>query len=335
MTTVESMTFEEAAARVLAVGSFAELVPADVEPDRAYRRLVKLLHPDVAPAGRSATAAAAFARLSTLWQARHGTVLTTRRGTYRLGAQVTAGDIADLYDIDAGAALLKLPRSPADNDLIAAEARALTGLATDGDPKHRAYAPRLIETFTHQDPATGNRRTANILERQNGFVGLDEVARAYPHGVDPRDAAWMWRRLLVALGWAHRAGIVHGAVLPAHVLVHPGEHGLVLVDWCYAVTPGEHVPALVPAHRPDYPPEVPGRRPASFGTDIHLATGTMRRLIGDAMPAPMRRFADGCTYDAPRMRPQDAWRLLAEFDELLDNLYGPRRFRAFALPAHS
>jgi hypothetical protein len=33
------------------------------------------------------------------------------------------------------------------------------------------------------------------------------------------------------------------------------------------------------------------------------------------------------------MRPQDAWRLLEEFDELLGDLYGPRRFRAFAMPA--
>jgi hypothetical protein len=32
-------------------------------------------------------------------------------------------------------------------------------------------------------------------------------------------------------------------------------------------------------------------------------------------------------------RPQDAWRLLAEFDELLERLYGPRTFRPFAMPA--
>jgi hypothetical protein len=45
------------------------------------------------------------------------------------------------------------------------------------------------------------------------------------------------------------------------------------------------------------------------------------------------RFARGCTLAAPRMRPQDAWRLLAELDELLGDLYGPRTFRPFALPA--
>ena len=212
-----------------------------------------------------------------------------------------------------------------------AEATALQTLDREGDPKHRAYAPRLIETSTHEDAAKV-RRTATILERQRGFVSLAEVGNAYPGGIDTRDAAWMWRRLLTGLGWAHRAGVVHGAVLPEHVLIHPGEHGLVLVDWCYSVTPGGIIPALVTRRRADYPPEVPAKQPATAATDLFMATGLMLRLIKDP-PAAVRRFAAGCRYDAPRMRPQDAWRLLEEFDELLADLYGPRRFRAFAMPS--
>ena len=54
----------------------------------------------------------------------------------------------------------------------------------------------------------------------------------------------MWRRLLTALGWAHRARLVHGAVFPEHVLIHPELHGLVLVDWCYATaTPAPTSPS--------------------------------------------------------------------------------------------
>lgn len=325
--------FEAAVDRIWAATGFAELIDGNDEPGVAYKKLVKIVHPDVVPAGLSATATAAFARLSGLWaDVTSDPWFSTREHSYQLGALVAAGDIANLYAVDGDAALLKLPRRPADNDLLAAEARALSTLAADGDPKYRAYAPRLIESFTHEDPATGARRTANVLARQRGFVSLADVARAYPQGVDPRDAAWMWRRLLAGLGWAHRAGIVHGAVLPSHVLIHPAEHGLVLIDWCYSVRPGERIPALVAAHRSDYPPEVPGKAAASSATDIYLATRTMRGLMKDQAPAAMRRFARGCLYAAPRMRPQDAWKLLAELDELLDNLYGPRRFREFALP---
>ena len=324
------MTFDEAVQRINAARSFADLTAA-TEPGLAYKMLVKIVHPDVAPAGRSVSATAAFARLSALWAGRAGRVLTTARGSYRIGALVESGDIADLYEVDGDTALLKLPRLPSDNDLTAAEASALRTLERDGEARHRAYAPRLIESFTHEDPATRVRRPANVLARQRGFVSLAQVARAYPQGVDPRDAAWMWRRLLVGLGWAHRAGIVHGAVLPEHVLIHPGEHGLVLIDWCYSTVPGGRIPALVGRYRDDYPSEVPAKQEATPATDIFLATRTMRRLISSRLPAPMRRFADGCLYEAPRMRPQDAWKLLAEFDELIESLFGPRKFRPFTV----
>ncbi|GID95305.1 molecular chaperone DnaJ [Amorphoplanes digitatis] len=326
-------SFADAVGRITAARTFADLV--DDAPGQtaghAYRMLVKAVHPDVAPAGRAAAATAALARLARLWADRDGRVLTTGRATYRVGEVVASGDIAELYAVDGGAALLKLPRRPGDNDLMRAEAAALDRLASDGDPRYRAYAPRPIESFTHEDGARA-RRTATIVERQNGFVSLADVRRAYPGGIDPRDAAWMWRRLLTGLGWAHRAGVVHGAVLPEHVIVHPAEHGVVLVDWCYSVAPGTPVPALVARHRAAYPPEVTAGKPATAATDIFMATGLMLRLIADP-PAPLARFAAGCTYDAPRMRPQDAWSLLGELDELLGNLYGPRRFRPFAMPA--
>jgi len=319
--------FDEAVVRIQRAKRFADLVDGSSLYESAYRKLVKIVHPDVAPAGQSLTATAAFATLSALWADRD--VLTTRRGSYRLGALVAAGDLANLHVVEGAGALLKLPREPADNDLMAAEAEALRKLG--GDPKFGAYIPRLIDSFSHEDER-GARRTANVIARQRGFVSLADVAGAYPGGVDPRDAAWMWRRLLTALGWAHRAGVVHGAILPEHVLIHPAQHGLVLVDWCYSVRPGERVAALVARHRDAYPSEVVDRRPAGPATDVFMATGLMRRLIKDPPPA-MIRFADGCSYDAPRMRPQDAWKLLAELDELLEALYGPRRFREFAMPA--
>jgi hypothetical protein len=291
--------------------------------------LVKVVHPDVAPAGRGPAATVAFARLAELWSERDGRLISTGRAVYRLGAPAAAGDIAELYAADD--ALLKLPRRPGDNDLMRAEATALSTLGRDGDPKFRAYAPRLLESFTHEDAARA-RRTVNVIARQRGFVPLADVHAAYPGGLDPRDVAWMWRRLLTGLGWAHRTGLVHGAILPEHVLIHPAEHGLVLVDWCYSVRSGTAIPALVAKHRAAYPPEVPAKRPATAATDIFMATGLMLRLIRNP-PEPLRRFARGCRYDRPRMRPQDAWHLLGELDELLGDLYGPRRFRAFAMPA--
>ena len=231
-----------------------------------------------------------------------------------------SGDIAEL--LEHGGALFKVPRAPADNDLMAAEADALTRLHRDGDPKFRPYAPRLLETFTHEDTSRC-RRTVNVIERLPGFVPVAAIGRE----IDPRDAAWIWRRLLTGLGWAHRAGVVHGAILEDHVLIQPEEHGVALVDWCYS---GTRPIAVVKRWADAYPPEV-RRREAGPATDIYMATGLIERLVGARMPAALRRFAAGCRFDAPRMRPQDAWRLLEELDELLHKLYGPRKFRPFTI----
>ncbi|MCK9902386.1 hypothetical protein MXD63_20190 [Frankia sp. Cpl3] len=265
---------------------------------------------------------------------------------------VVEGDVARLHPAECrsaagGAAhevLLKIPRSGADNDLMEREAAALGWLVRQGDRRFAAYAPRLVESFLHVpgDEAaagTAGARRVNALGRLDGFCSLSRIRAACPQGVDPRDVAWMWRRLLVALGYAHRAGVLHGAVVPDHVLIHPDLHGLVLVDWCYSVVrggdtgvSGARVPAVVPGFEQMYPPEVPARQPPDEATDIYLATRCMTFLLGPDVPVPLRRFAQGCTLRAAARRPHDAWRLLGELDELLERLFGPRRFRTFHLP---
>ena len=246
--------------------------------------------------------------------------------------ELARGDIANLYQ--AGQGLLKLARDPADNDLMRREAESLTQLRDQADGRFGAYFPRLVQAGRHEDPRSGIQRRANLIGALPGFRSLTDVRSAFPAGVDPRDAAWMWRRLLVAIGAAHRAGVIHGAVLPGHVMIHPAEHGLVLVDWCYsAPAPGGRLRAVVRRYRSWYPPEVPAGQPAGPDLDIWLATRCMTELIGARVPPPMAAFARGCLLASPARRPRDAWRLLAEFDELLERLYGPRTYRPFAMPA--
>jgi hypothetical protein len=292
---------------------------------RRYRGLARLTHPDTTPAAgapRQRTTAA-FEKLTALWQ------------RYQMNggpALVARGDIANLYLARPG--LLKIPRDPADNDLIEREAVALTLLHARGDARFLPYLPRLAGGERQRDPGTGAVRRVSILERLDGFVSLAEVRRAYPGGLDPRDAAWIWRRLLVGLGLAHRAGVIHGAVLPPHVMIHPGEHGLVLIDWCYSAwSPGHRIPAVVARYRDWYPPEVAARQEPGPATDIYLATRCMTDLMQAGAPRQLAAFAAGCELRQPSRRPQDAWRLLAELDDLLGRLYGPRRFRPFAMPA--
>ncbi|WP_238438447.1 protein kinase family protein, partial [Frankia nepalensis] len=300
---------------------------------------------------------------------------------YRVARVVPADGMAGT---DESRCVVKIARSAGDDDLVAREAAALRRLARLGDPRYAAYVPRLVDTVRFREgQAPGATRRANVLGllgglsprvpspssrnrelgRPDDFVTLAQARAAYPAGLDPRDVAWMWRRLLVAIGYAHRAGVAHGAVLPEHVLIHPAQHGLVLVDWCYSAVPdpadgavvgvqpraggaddpSRRIPALVEAYADWYPPEVARREPPGAATDIALASRCVSYLLGSAdparlggaVPAPIRRFLTGCLLPSPSMRPDDAWRLLAELDELLGRIYGPRRFRPFTMPSPS
>jgi len=332
MTTAEAITLIEAAAGPGDLfgsagpgGLFGSTgpgaAPGGSGASRAYRRLARLTHPDANPGNPRAVAA--FARLAELWQRYRDT------GARRL---LRRGDIANLYL--AGDRVLKLARDPHDNDLMDREAAALAWMRSHADGAYLAYLPHLAGRQRQQDPATGIQRRANLIGWLDGFVSLADVRSAYPGGVDPRDAAWMWRRLLVAIGTAHRAGVIHAAILPEHVMIHPADHGLVLADWCYSVSaPAGPVAAIVSRYRDWYPAEVLARRPPGPDLDIYLASACMSYLMASRAPARLAAFARGCQLASPRRRPQDAWRLLAELDELLERLYGPRRFRPFAMPA--
>lgn len=344
------ITTAEAIALVSAARTPEDLFGGD-SPRRAYRRLARLLHPDLVP---GAETAGCFAKLVRLWAAYGGnaeapgrredttwspsgedaawtrpredaeTVITTGRGTRRVGKVFRRGATAVLYESGADA-LLKVARSHADNDLMRREADALSGIERNGDPLLLPYVPRLAESFRYR--SGGVERQANVISRvPDGFVSLTEIAERRTV-LDPRDAAWIWRRLLVALGAAHRAGVVHGAVFGHHVLVHPIDHGLVLVDWSQSVPLGSPLTVLVARHRDDYPPEVPARGPATEATDIHLATRCVAALMGERVPTAIRRFLRGSLISPPR----DAWRLLGELDDLLDDLYGPRKYRPLHL----
>src|SRR5262245_13416638 len=328
------MTFDAAVRLLERARTPEDVFGTSPTPDQLYRSLAKLVHPDRVAPDRAAAAAEAFAKLSTLWSARTGpATITSRTATYRVGPRLDADELAEYRSAttDDDEVVLKIARRPADNDLLRGEARSLRALGRV-DPQWTSYLAELRDSFTYRDQSTGADHVVNVLDHPQGMVSLAAVRAAYPDGLDPRDAAWMWRRLLVALGVVHLGGLVHGGVVPDNVLIQAEQHGLVLTNWCFAASAGEPVPAVLTRYRDWYAPEIVGRGPATPGSDIYLATHCMLALMRDRVPDPLHRFARGCLLASPRARPDDAWDLLAELDDVLGHIYGPRRFRPFALP---
>jgi hypothetical protein len=93
----------------------------------------------------------------------------------------------------------------------------------------------------------------------------------------------------------------------------------------------DHVPAMVPRYVDWYPPEVHKRQAPGPGTDIAMAARSMIALMGEHAPAALVAFAKGCTLPSLQARPDDAWQLLAELDDVLERLYGARKFRPLDL----
>jgi hypothetical protein len=57
----------------------------------------------------------------------------------------------------------------------------------------------------------------------------------------------------------------------------------------------------------------------------------MTSLFRDDVPVPLLRFAQGCLMPAEATAPRrpNIWQLVEDFDDLIDQLYGPRQNRPF------
>jgi serine/threonine protein kinase len=348
------MTELHAVAQELAQATtYTDIFPDDPAAIKdTFRRLARILHPDQYQGPDRKIAAEAFKVLGDLHRKAQNPVLATIRtklGVHEVEMPIKVeADLTETYRANSRMrlgtpvdTLIKVAKSPRDNDLLTAEAKALKALHGAGNEWTRHY-PDLIDTFIY--PA--GRRRANALRWYNGMFTLREIHDMFPTGLDPRHAAWIWRRLLMALGNAHDQGILHGAVLPPHILIGPPDHAVMLIDWCYSAMADDdglgyiawpEIKAAVPAYRAGgwYPAEILQKQPPSPSTDLWMAAKTMMKLLENGTIRPMKAYFKGCLLEKQQNRPQNAWILLKEFDELLERIgepFHPRRFVEFAVP---
>lgn len=298
---------------------------------KVFLHIAKAVHPDTTTGTTDAKQAdIAFKKLAHWWgqaQAKisNGTydradtsaslIIQTASGQYTLERPLFQGDLCNLYlgtAINAKGrqrVILKIPMQPQDNDLVANEARILKHLREGNNYKAaRHFTSQLVDAFPYEERATGIMRQITVLASINGLFSLHEIKKAYPRGIDARDMAWIWRRLLIALDFAHTNKVIHGCVLPTHILIHPEQHGVVLIDWSYAIldpiTTHTWISAISTPYREWYPAEVFAREEPQPGLDIYLAGLCMIDLLGgdprgrtmpDSTPWQIQSHLQGCT----------------------------------------
>lgn len=260
-----------------------------------------------------------------------------------LGTVAHVGDVGDLYDatLDGKNILVKVPRSEHDNDLVANESRVLQRL-TDGNKmapgtvpaieeieriKYAAYMPTPVELNALGTGSSGESLALSGTEVLDGMYPLSQIV-ADIGLLDAKDAAWIWRRLLVALGFVHSQGYVHCAIHPEHIMIEPAKHGLVLIDWCYSRKIGDPAVAYVSKHHDIIPKEILRKAGLSPATDITMATRAMLSVTDPGtLPGLIRGFAQACTNGL-----SDAWQAKERFDYLIEREWGARKFRPMNYP---
>jgi serine/threonine protein kinase len=274
------------------------------------------------------------------------------RKKYQVLDRLAIGSICTIYrcrfasESPQREGVLKIARDARANDLVLNEADILRRLhAADEKNRYGPFLPAIEDSFAVADEPGSPTRQANILRMHSEIDSPDElyslaqVKAHYPSGLDQRHIAWIWRRLLTVLAFVHAKDIVHGAILPPHILIEPREHKLLLIDWCSAM----HAPGKFPrplriisgGHLPWY--QKAETNPPTPALDIALGVRCMIELLGgDPLnaqfpattdPALQRYFLRCLSSTSP-----DASQLLQDFDHLIHALWGERKFAVLALP---
>ncbi|PCC68419.1 Protein kinase domain-containing protein [Nannocystis exedens] len=243
------------------------------------------------------------------------------------------GDLAALWRApgeDGDPCVAKVALAAADNDLLFNEAEVLQRLHA-GEARQRDLLPRLHGRFFTDDGRAGN-----LLGLVEGLDGAALRARL-PAGVPPEHVLRIARRTLSALGHAHDLGVLHGNIEPAHLIVRPRDHRVVLVDWCYAIVePARTGQGFRAVHDEYSAPEVAQRGPPTPAADLLSVGRTLAFLLGGDplsldlpahVPEPLQRFVRYLARPSRLQRAQDAWDMYAELERIREIVYGPHVFR--------
>jgi serine/threonine protein kinase len=271
-------------------------------------------------------------------------VLKSKKRTYTITSVLAGGDLSAVYlgtTDESKPVVIKIAKNPVFNDLLSVEATTLAALnlAAAFTVSYKKFIPVLLDTFQTKVLPSNEIRIVNIFEEKEGLRLLTEVASQYPEGIDQQHFVWIYNRLLTILSFPHSQGIIHGAVLPTNVLIHPIDHSIQLIDWCFSCRTNYHVVALSTGYKSFYPPEILSKGKATPASDIYMAAMCMCYLLGfdfgeglsssksnSKVHPKFRRLLESCLIKNPARRPQSAWGLYKELGVIAEEIFGKRKY---------
>lgn len=295
------------------------------DPDAKWREYALQLHPDRAENGDGEIRKQWFTRLSELRDLAKQPI--ARVGDYELRGKLGRGDLCDVYyavghSEMTSTVVVKVPyiKSKSVNYLLAKEWEVLNELAdTAKGTTYYHYFPIPLETFE----SDGKRHI--VTSWRDELYTAEEIHERH-EALQPRHLAWMLRRILVALGFAHRHGWANCACLPPHLAFSIPDHGLSLLGWTHAEKIGKPIKVVPAKWKAEYPT---CSKTASVGLDLWLAARSILFMSGDGMassPMAFRHFVRSLVLPSANLWPDDAWAVHDQLTDVLDHVYGPPQF---------
>ena len=264
------------------------------------------------------------------------------------GEFITSGDISDVY---AGLrarwptelVIIKILRDLRDVIPFDREWEALQILQQSSAPGADLFSSLLPQPVMHGNISNGDHagQRANIFRWSSGFNHtFEEVIEVYPQGIPPRASIWVWRRMLETLSFIHNSGMVHGAVVPSHLLVQDNEHGVKLVGYTAADHPGKTLQTISPRYASFYPKSM---RSLSAQLDLTMSARCMIAILGGdpntgalpkAVPSRLARLVQQTAESAPGASTKaDAWSLREELGAIAREVFGAPQFNPIVMPS--
>ncbi len=179
-----------------------------------------------------------------------------------------------------------------------------------------------------------------------------DILREYPKGIHPKDVVWMTNRVCDLLAWIHGKRIVHGAIVPDHLVIKCETHSVRIVDWGYASGIGQPLRAMSVANGVYYPDALRPETRVDVTHDLAMACRVGIALLGGnpatgqtprrvptidegpvAIPDPI---ADLLFRHAMYATSRPAVTTVAAFKAKLkvaaEAAYGPPRYHPFSMP---
>lgn len=246
------------------------------------------------------------------------------------------GEISDVYLAKRARwpselVLLKVVRDGADAPLLQHELDVLQRLRAAAESQQVNLGARVPQPIVSGTLADG--RAAAAYRWAGGFVHTFEAIRsAHPQGIEPVASIWVWRRLLEVVGVMRTAGIVHGSILPNHVLIENGEHGTRLAGFSCADAPNAPLRAVATAFEDFYPASMLSSGKLTKSADLVMSARCVAYLLGEdrrRMPAPLAELLGRIGTDDEHAD-RDPWQLHQEVGRLGRSLFGPPAFHPLA-----